>query len=224
MIKIPIFDPSSMSILDKLNKVYENTEIYNSLTNSSSLIGYINFVLPEYLQTKELKTPLVSPNLITKELVADFYDTDLTLYINYFATENDATERISMYESDYFVKQKRLSLSWQIIIFLPLHSILKAQGKEKFNMQYGAQLIDHEINLFNIQKYIRLGIKHFNLIFMTITNEILLKESRLPLIEELAVKYPDIEFLIYAKDSNQLDIKKGNIKAVVGSIFWKGFF
>ena len=74
MIKIPIFDPSNMTILDKINKVYENLEFYNSLTNSDRLIGYINFVLPEYLQQKELQAPFVSPSLITEELVSSFYN------------------------------------------------------------------------------------------------------------------------------------------------------
>jgi hypothetical protein len=222
MIKIPVFDPSNLGIGDKIAYVNNNMEEYKALTNYDTPIGYINFILPGYMTDKpDLKANPISPYLIDKELVASFYDQDIMLYINYFCSQDDALERIEMYSNDYIIKEKRVSPSWKIVVFLPLHSVDNFAGQDKFNLKYGLQLVGPDINLMNIQKNIDAGIHHFNLVFMEINQEMKLKEANQTLIKELSTKYPEIQFLIYSIDADKLETKSENIRAVVGSAFWK---
>ncbi|MGL4757941.1 MAG: hypothetical protein ACRCXZ_01275 [Patescibacteria group bacterium] len=223
MVKVPIFDPSNMGIKDKLDYVNEHIEKYIELTEHEAPIGYINFVLPGFLSEKpELNALAISPNLVDEAMVAGFYDKDIYLYINYFANKDDAVERLHMYTTDSIIRERRVSPNWKLVVFFPMHTIEETVGKEKFNMKYGLQLVGPEINLMNIQKYIKAGISHFNLIFMDIKTEMTLIPAKLELLKDMSEKYPDVQFLIYSSDSDKLKLPE-NCRVIVGSSFWKKY-
>jgi hypothetical protein len=222
MIKIPMFDPTNMSIGEKLAIVKSKQEEYNELTGYDTPIGYINFVLPGFVLEHSLLTPPISPNLVDKDVVSIFYDTDIMLYINYFGNQEDCLERLDLYNKDYIIREGKISPSWKLVVFFPLHTIEHCFGKEKFNMKYGLQLVGSEINLMNIQKHVEEGINHFNLVFMEIGNEMKPVPANLTLVKELALKFPKVQFLIYSSDADKLNLGPED-RAVVGQSFWKRF-
>jgi hypothetical protein len=224
MIKVPIFDPSNIGIGEKLDYVNENQERYIEMTNHDVPIGYINFILPGYVDDKpNLDVTPISPYLVDKGMVAGFYDQDIMLYINYFGSPADITERVHMYNNDYIIQEKRISPQWKLVVFFPTHSVEQTAGTEKFNMKYGVQLVGSEINLLNINKYIALGFHHFNLISMTIDKEMKMEKANQTLIKEISAKHPDIQFLVYSEDAESLKFPE-NCRVVVGSGFWKKFY
>jgi hypothetical protein len=224
MIKVPIFDPSNIGIGEKLDYVKLNQERYIELTNYDSPIGYINFILPGYVDDKpNLDVSPISPYLVDKGMVSGFYNEDIMLYINYFGSFDDIAERIHMYSNDYILKEKRISPQWKMVVFFPPHSAEATLGIEKFNMKYGVQLVGPDINLLNINKYIEMGFNHFNLISMIVDKEMTLDKANQTLIKEVAAKHPNVEFLIYSSDSESLVLPE-NCRVVVGSGFWKKFY
>lgn len=220
MILIPAFDPSNYSISDKIEYALNNQEQYNSLTGSDVPVAFINFILPGYTDNKpELTVSLISPNLVTEEIVAGYYNKDLNLYINYFGSNEDISERLMMYDRDLIIKQRIISPSWNIAVFVPIHSIEATYNKSKFNLNYGLSLVGEEVNLMNVQKYVGQGVTNICLSFMDITTSMSYIEAKVPLLKELSTKFPDTQFIICARDARLLKLPQ-NFKVVVGSPFW----
>ncbi len=224
MIKVPIFDPSNIGIGDKLDYVNHNIERYLEMTNYDTPVGYINFILPGFINDNpDLNITPISPHLVDQALVSGFYDQDIMLYINYFGSKEELSERIQMYTNDYIIKEKKISPQWKVVVFFPMNSILECIGKEKFNMKYGLQLVGSDITAENISKHDDLGIKHFNLIFIDVGTEMKLQKPDLKLIKEVAAKYPESQFVIYALDSDNLNLPE-NCRIVVGKNFWNIYY
>jgi hypothetical protein len=222
MIRIPVYDPSSISIKEKMEIVKLRLDEYKSLTEYNTPIGYINFVLPGFVADNALMTPPISPYLVDASVSEVFYDKDIMLYINYFGSRADALERLDVYQHDYAIRERRISPSWRLVVFFAAHTIGDCIGMEKFNMKYGLQLIGSDITLANIEKYHTMGIKHFNLVYMNINKELELIPSNPKFIEEVANKFTDSQFLVYSTDSDKLDLPI-NCRLVVGNTFWKMF-
>jgi hypothetical protein len=220
MILVPAFDPSNFTISDKIEYAANNLEQYNALTGSPIPVAFINFILPGYLDDKpELNASLISPNLVNQEMVKAFYDSDLSLYINYFGSPEDLRERLYMYDTDLLTKERLISPSWNINVFVPIHSIESTINKSKFNLNYGLSLVGEEVNLMNIQKYATEGITHFCLSFMDVGSTMSYIEAKAPLLKELGTKFPEADFIICAKDARNLKLPD-NFKVVVGTQFW----
>ena len=220
MILVPAFDPSNYTISDKIEYTLKNLETYNSLTGASTPVAFINFILPGYMEDKpELNASLISPNLINAEMVKPFFDTDISLYVNYFGSKEDLRERLYMYETDLLTKEGVLSHSWNTFVFVPLHSIDDTIGKSKFNLNYGLSLVGTEVNLINIQKYASEGVNNFCLSFMDIGSTMVYIEAKEALLKELATKFPEAQFIVCAKDARSLKLNE-NFKVVVGTQFW----
>jgi hypothetical protein len=220
MILVPAFDPSNISITDKIEFATSNQELYNSLTGSEVPVAFINFILPGYMDDKPaLNATLISPNLISAEMVKGYYDKDLSLYINYFGSPEDIRERLHMYDHDLIIQEKIISPSWNINVYIPLHSIESTYNKSKFNLNYGLSLVGEEVNLINVQKYAGQGVTHFNLNFMDINTTMSYIEAKAPLLKELGTKFPEAQFIICAKDARTLKLPE-NFKVVVGTQFW----
>jgi hypothetical protein len=224
MIKIPVFDPSNLEIKDKLDFVKNNLDLLQAYTGYEAPVGYINFVLPGFVfENPNIKINPISPYLIDQALVADFYDKDIMLYINYFGSLDDCLERIDMYTNDYIIKEKRVSPSWKIVVFMPQKAIDSFEGQGKFNLKYGVHLLGEDITLENIKKINDRGIHHFNLIFMDINKDMKLMDYNETIINQIEKEFPESQFLIYAKNSDKLNLKSEAIRAVVGASFWKQF-
>jgi hypothetical protein len=219
MILIPSFEPTNFTIEDKIQYALNNLENYKALTGSDKAVGHINFVLPGYLEDKpDLNINLISPNIVDPTIVKDILDLDIVLYINYFASQAELVDSLTLFDNDYIFNSKILSPTWDITVFVPIHSIESVLSKTKFNIKYGLTLIGTEITLMNIQKYSEMGVTHFNLHFLDLPNSFTYQEAKAPLIKELA-KFKDSEFIICAKDARLLKLPD-NCKVVVSSIFW----
>jgi hypothetical protein len=219
MILIPSFEPTNFTIEDKIQYAINNLENYKTLTTSQHLEGHINFVLPGYLEDKPgLNINLISPNIVDPTMVKDILDLDIVLYINYFASQSELVDSLTLFDNDFIFNSKILSPTWDITVFVPIHTIESMLNKTKFNIKYGLTLVGSEINLMNIQKYTEMGITHFNLHFLDLPNSFTYQEAKVPLLKELS-KFKDSEFIICAKDARLLKLTD-NCKVVVSSVFW----
>jgi hypothetical protein len=227
MITVPIFDPSSLSLEEKLSLAMSKIDQYKALTNSEILEGYVNMATPNFIVDNDYQGSTISQQEALEVGAHALFETKATIYLNYFVNNDEVK---SLFESIYGEKSLYPGLfnpNWSIVPFLPLESLNELQeviSYKKFNISYGLQLIANQISEANIDTFYNEGFRYFNLILtegVTSTKLVEALQTQLALIYEVADSHKDATFLIYALNAGDIQNLPNNCKILVGKSFWK---
>jgi hypothetical protein len=227
---VPLFDPGSMSVDQKLMIANQQNNLYLDLISSDKAMGLLNYVSANFLEFSNYQGQMINTEEIIKLATKYIGDIKATIYINYYITPTEAKTKTKYIYGQNSILPQLFNPNWRIVPFFNIDALGDFVNFNKDNVTYGIQLIgcrvNTEINDENIDLTYKAGFREFCFVYSHSKFDIDIVDvtsQELVQVYEYATAYPDINIVVYALNYQQIQNLPNNVKVVVGKDFWDQF-